>query len=638
MIVRFAIAFVATGWSVAASAADRDAARAALRDSVDYFYAGNMRAARIEALNAVKADDRWGLANAMLARVQLALGDGRGAEAQIARAVKAGMPAASLAHLSAHAALIQGDPKRAIAFTAAKIPGTRARAYADRVTASALVAKGDMEAAARAYDAALAADPGSSLLWTDIGRFRLRTGNVGGAGEAAARAVALNPNNAEALLLTGQLVRGQYGLAASLEWFERALELDSANLAALGEAAATLGDLGRHGDMLTRTRRMLAIEPENPRALYLQAVMAARAGRYELARGLTYRIGERMNGVPGFLLLQGVLDLHAGNAEQAKKRLEPIVYFQRANLSARRLYGLALLRAGEKEAAFGQFAPMGDRSDADSWTLLTLASMQEGRGNLAGAAMLRDRASRLGRVEPAPFDLTGRFAPSEAATGDAGNADIAVPRIARQVAAREMGAALAEARVIAERNPGSAMAQMLLGDVLAAGGDHRAAAQAYTRAGNIEFSENIALRMVAALRRSGQGAAARAVLDTFLLQNPRSVPALLLAADDLIEAGRWKGAIVLLEGVRQRIGNRDATLLTGLAWAHYRNRNIDRALAFSTKAYALMPSSPVVAGTAGWIRFDTGRDKTGGAALVRKAARIAPENPRLRDWLKAVQG
>ncbi len=621
-----------------ALAADRQSAREALGESASYFFGGNMRAARIEAMNAVKADPQWGLARAMLARTQIALGDGAGAEAELNRAVKAGLPIAQLTHLGAHAALMQGDTPRALVLARRAVASPVSAAYARRIEAAALAATGDLDAAARSYDAAVVANPGSSMLWTDVARFRLRQGDVGGAVASAARAVTLGPANSEALILSGQLVRGQYGLIASLEWFDRALRVDPNNLVALGELAATQGDAGRYGEMLRLTRRMLAIDPVNPRALYLQAVMAARASHYEVARAIVYRIGDRMNDVPGMQLLKGVLALEAGAWEQAKLALEPLQWNQRSNLVARRLYGLALFRAGETKEAFFRLAPLGDRADADSYTLLTLAGLQDSIGNVAGGGRVRDRAATSGRVIAPPFDLYGAFRPDVAASGRDDNADVAIPKIAALLSGGGAAAALPLAQDVAQRNPGAAGAQMLLGDVLEANRDVAGAAEAYRRAANIEFGENVALRLVSALQRSGQGGSALGVLNLFLAQNPRNLPATLLAANVQLQAGKWDDAIVTINSVRLRIGNRDPVMLTGLGWAWYKKGDVERALRYSDAALRMAPANPVVAGTNGWMRVESGHDRQGGRALLIKAAKIAPDNAQLRQWLRKVGG
>jgi hypothetical protein len=63
----------------------------------------------------------------------------------------------------------------------------------------------------------------------------------------------------------------------TLPWFERGLALASDDSGLLGEYAARLGELGRAHAMLKITRHMLALDPGNPRALLLQAMLAGRA-------------------------------------------------------------------------------------------------------------------------------------------------------------------------------------------------------------------------------------------------------------------------------------------------------------------------------------------------------------------------
>ncbi len=85
-------------------------------------------------------------------------------------------------------------------------------------------------------------------------------GNVGGAIEAATRAVDLNPRNIDAMMLMGRLVRDQYGLIAALPWFEGILTLDPNTVPAMVQAAATLGEAGMarvHRD-IARCRDVLA--------------------------------------------------------------------------------------------------------------------------------------------------------------------------------------------------------------------------------------------------------------------------------------------------------------------------------------------------------------------------------------------
>lgn len=627
------LAAAVAGAASPAWAADRDEARESLRSGVELFFDRNPRAARIELLNAIKADPGWALPHALQGRIYLELGDGGGAQAELDRARAAGMAEASLAHLLAHAYLLQGSPEQALAEAGKAAGPPITLAYAARIAARAEIALGAMDRAGAALDRAAQLAPNSSLVWSDIGHFRMLMGNIGGALEAAQKASALDPENLEAIMLTGQLVRGQYGLMAAIPWFEKALEIDPANIAVMGEMAATLGDAGRAGDMLAMTRKMLALDPGNARAFYLQAVLAARAGNTSLARSLAYRTRGQMDDVPGMMLLQAVLELKDGNAEQAATKLEQLVARQPGNVTARRLLGTALWRSGDGASAIAALEPLARRGDADGYTLSVIGRAYEAEGDRDAASFFLDRASSPVRAEPETFATTGNGIMLGAAGGNPDDAGVAIPRIARMIAGGQTGPALVEAERLRDRNRGAPATHVLVGDVLMALGRPADAANAYRDAANIEFSEEVAMRTIAALQKSGQAAAALRVLDLFLSQNPRSVPGLLLAADHFMTTGQWDRATGILEGLRLRLGNRNATILANLGWTWFNRGQTGKAVQYAKAAYAVAPSNAAVASGYGWILFKSGTDKPGGAALLRKAVGIAPDQPGFRFQL-----
>ena len=160
--------------------------------------------------------------------------------------------------------------------------------------AAPIMALGESGNALAAFNRALVLAPGDSSVWTDVARFRRSNGDVAGALEAADRAVAARPRNAEALVLRGVLTRGQYGLAAALPWFDRALDVDGGNVEALIERAITYGDIGRMSDMLADAREVHRLTGGHPTAYYLEAVLAARARNFALARSLWERTRRRL--------------------------------------------------------------------------------------------------------------------------------------------------------------------------------------------------------------------------------------------------------------------------------------------------------------------------------------------------------
>jgi tetratricopeptide (TPR) repeat protein len=188
------------------------------------------------------------------------------------------------------------------------------------------------------------------------------------------------------------------------------------------------------------------------------------------------------------------------------------------------------------------------------------------------------------------------------------------------------------AQSIERANPGSPGAMMLVGDTLGAAGRWREAAEAYRRTANLQFSEGIALRLIDALRRAGDNAAALAVVDLFLKHYPQSVAARLLVSDAALAGRQWDRAGGLLEGLRATLGDRDPILLNNLAWVSLARQREDEAAALARTAYALAPNSAPVTASYGWFASLAG-DKATAMPLLEKAVLLAPDIPAYRARL-----
>ena len=598
--------------------------------------AGKPRDARAAFVEAIKADPNDARLRVAQARAYLLLGDGVAADAELKRARRLGFADDETRHLMAHAYLLQGDPDRAI--EEADLAPPAHAVYAARIRGLASAARGDDEGAAAAFEQALALAPGDSQVWTDVARFRRNIGEIGGAIVAADKAVDFNPRNAEALVLRGELTRGQYGLAASLIWFDRALEVDPKYVPALSERAATLADLGAMKAMLEDTRTLLAISPKNPTGHYLQALLAARAAKYDLAASILARAGDLLDNLPGALLLSGVVELETGKTEKAVSHLQRLVAIQPENLKARRLLGTAQWRLGDSAAAAATLKPLADRPDADPYVLTLVARALDREGDQDAASVYLARAADPRRrtasallaeaVDDETLDALRRSAAER--SGDAG----LQIRLIRALLGRGLGAeALDRARALEAANPGTPDAHMLAGDALGLTGDHEGAAGAYRQAANLAFTEPVALRLIEALRNSGDSAGASRVLELFLQQNPQNVPAQILAGDAMLQAGQWDDAIDTYEQLRERIGNGDATLLNNLAWAYAQKGELRTAIPMARRAWELDPNNPVTSDTYGWLLYKSGRDKALAMTLIGQAARGAPSDQDFRALL-----
>ncbi|MGF1550252.1 MAG: tetratricopeptide repeat protein [Sphingomonadaceae bacterium] len=590
---------------------------AAYERGIAAFDEGRMRVARIEFMNAVKADEGDARAHLMHARAENALGDGVAAQEALKKARALGLGRDVSRHVMAEALLHQGRPADALEELDPQAVPERHAGDAARLRGRAHVALGELDAATRAYDEALAILGGSAALWTEIARLRLASGARAGAIEAADHALALAPSHLDALLLRAAITRDQYGLAASLPWFDRALEIDPNHVPALLERAATYGELGRYHDLLADSRQVLGLDPSNGRAYFLQAALAARAGEYDLARAVLRRAEASIDGVPAVMLLGGALDYQLGNPARAIERLAPLLERQPHNDKARRLLAAARLGVGDAREALATIAPLAERRDAESYAL-TLAAEALGRlGAEEEAKAFRMRAAHPFAADDGLLSYPAGVAAEE---GRPGEAPHEVARIKDLLAQGEAGAAISRAAAVREANAAAPEAHILLGDALYLDGRYGDAARVYRDAANLAFGEDVALKLAQALDRAQEHEAAAQVVALYLGQNPRSVPMRLVAAERYLAAGEWTAAILIYEDLRSRLGNNDAALLNNLAWAYAGLERYPVAIRLARHAWRLAPENPVTSDTLGWLLAKSGADRPRGLALLMEAS------------------
>src|SRR5690554_4484993 len=94
--------------AIQAASEGNDEARNAYAKAQEYRGRGDVRSARIEMLNAIKADPEWIDARILQAEILLKLFDGAGAEAELKRALELGLDVSAVRHLYGHALQLQG--------------------------------------------------------------------------------------------------------------------------------------------------------------------------------------------------------------------------------------------------------------------------------------------------------------------------------------------------------------------------------------------------------------------------------------------------------------------------------------------------------------------------------------------------
>jgi tetratricopeptide (TPR) repeat protein len=528
------------------------------------------------------------------ASAALVRGDAIAADVAVDRALDAGFPREQVAAYAGETELLLGNITAAREWLA---PGRFASESAQRgfhALARLEWQEGNLAAAARAFDLALARPPASARLWVDIGRFRYAGGQHWLAVEAAERAVAIDPKDPRALEFRGQLLRDAQGVRAAAEWFERALEQAPDDLGLLGEYAASLAESGRNREMLKVARRMVTIDPRHPRAYFLQAVLAARAGEDNLARRLLWRTEGAYDAVPAGQLLKGILELRTGNASLAVRQFDALARSQPDNPRATLLLGRALLAAGEAGEVVERFEGLAARSDASPYLLTLVGRALEQLGRREDAAAYLDRAAARGPVSLAvlPVGPAGDLALWRMRS-ESESAGSAVPRLRRLMAGGRADEALAFSTRLGSRYPGSTDVARLRGDVALLAGDPAKALEFYSQAASVRIDYALIERSVVALRQLGNSTAAAQLLAAELVRNPRDGRAAILLGRLQAEAGNREAAAALLD-YAVRLGASDPLLLADLATAELAEK-ADSAREAALRAHGLQRGNGRVA-------------------------------------------
>src|SRR5579864_6785794 len=131
----------------------------------------------------------------------------------------------------------------------------------------------DTEMAGKYYERATQLDPSYALAWVGLSRVRKWQAMRGQipteegnrlAREAVERALALNPNLAEAHIQTGRIKRQlNFDWAGGDASYQRAVELEPGNPEAVNGAASSAGTLGRFDEALRLNRRAVDLDPLN---------------------------------------------------------------------------------------------------------------------------------------------------------------------------------------------------------------------------------------------------------------------------------------------------------------------------------------------------------------------------------------
>lgn len=432
----------------------------------------------------------------------------------------------------------------------------------------------------------------------------MRQGDRDEALDVARAALAAQPDNPVANNLVGALQAGRGARVEARAAYQRALELDTGftparlNLARL-DVSEGLFELARrtYTELLRKDHRDVV-------AMYELALLEERAGnKAESVRWLEKAALENPADRRIGLALVGARRA-AGDLPGALEAAKALAARQVADMQVLEVLSGLHVELGDAKAAQQSLREMTRLAEFDADAQIRIGYLQLNAGNPAGARYSADKA-RGGR----PGDVRATILAAEAA-----------------LAAGDLPGAGKLAAELAQAAPDSAAAHALAGDVALAAGKRRDAAQAYRAALRVQPSGAVVLGLVRALLPDERDAAIK-LLEDWLREHERDVPARKALAEVHMRDGNWRAAALSLEKL-QAIAGEDPLVLNNRAYV------LDKlgdpgALALAERAHALAPSSPEVLDTYGWLLARQGQ-REAGLHFLREARLRQPDSVEIR--------
>lgn len=382
-------------------------------------------AARVDLISALKDMPGDPELLTLLARTQIALGDGEGALFSLEKLMSAQPKPDDFVALRAEAEVLRGQFGRALEILEGEESGP---AY--RAAALANIGLHDADGARKALAAGLAIDADDAALLATSARFELATGNQKRARDHANLALQAAPKMHDALLVSAQIFAQSHRLSAALAAYESGLSAHPKSVEMRMGKIAVLGDLGQIEEASALLAETVKVAPENERLLYLQARLAVESQDWNKARSILQGKEHVLRRNPEMRVIYAQALLELGQVEQARAWLFPVVRQYPGQRLARRLLGDSQLRGGDAKGAFATLNILAKRPDSSPEELKLAAQAAREIGH-PSAAEFASRAKL-----PAPEWFGSEIAKADLAlrNGDWAQASTSYERIAERLA------------------------------------------------------------------------------------------------------------------------------------------------------------------------------------------------------------
>lgn len=397
LVVPLLIALAGVPWAYAVDSK----ASGFYEDALSRYEKRDVSGAIIQLKNALQIDPTLLPVQVLLGKALLQNGEVVAAERALLEAMRLGVSRAEVALPLGEAFLAQGKQARLVEdalFDPAELPALAQRQLW-LLRAAAWSDLGDLNKALKAVEEAQAADPQAPAAWMAEVPIRIRFRQLDEANAAAAKALALAPTSAQAWYLKGAASHVLGDVSGTQLAYARALALDEAHVEARLARAGLRLDMGQDALAQADVTLLRQLAPTEPRALYLQALLAERDKKPEVAKKALKDLVGLLDPVPldfvryrpQLLLLNGLAHDGLGELEKARFYLEAFQKVQ-GDTPATKLLAQVYVRSGKVDAAMQVLEAYLRSHPADGQAMTLLGAALMAKGQNARAATLMQQA------------------------------------------------------------------------------------------------------------------------------------------------------------------------------------------------------------------------------------------------------
>ena len=467
------------------------------------------------------------------------------------------------------------------------------------------MALGDVAKGFREQEAAAAADTGTRADLAVIATLT-RQRKYDAALNAIATLEKKQPNTAFPHNLRGEVLVAKRDIPGARASFDRALTIEPTNVSATAQLARLDFAEGKPDEAKKRFEALLAKDPKNSKALLMMAALRAKTGG--AGEEIATLIGKAVAANPSdpeprlALIAQ---HLTAGEPKKSVAAAQEAVTALPDNPDILNALGRAQQIAGDTNSAIATYNRIAQLLPDSATPFMRIAELQMLTKDHKGA---RESLRKALAVKPDLFEAQRRLVALEL---DAG----AVP------------SALAVAREVQKQHPKESVGYLLEGDIHAKKKNWSEAIASYRNGLKVIGTADLAIRLTAALRESGNAAEADKITASWLKEHPadRAFPSYL--AETALAKKDYAGAARLYRTLVQS-NPKDAASLNNLAWVSGQLKD-PKALEYAEKANELAPDNAGILDTLSELLLDKGSVKRA-VELQQRAVALAPDNAGLR--------